>query len=224
MFCELYYMPSWLEVVKNLSPTLAGLGMMPITGGVILTSACAGAVMTKFGRFSWVIWSGWTVTIISTSCMIILDENSKTHEWVPLLIAVGIGHGLIMPSLNIGVQALADSADVGYATAMYVFLRTLGMCLGVPIGGTVFQNRLNYHLSSLGHLSGSVNAEAVIPKIKNMPMDSPTRQAINSAYAKSFQNVCQVLTGIAVLGGVVSLFMFRRQSLASRKGSDRLPG
>jgi hypothetical protein len=82
------------------------------------------------------------------------------------------------------------------------------MCIGVPIGGTVFQNRFTYHIRGLDLPDGvSTNAEVLISTLKTIPTSSGLRQSLDLAYAQSFQDIVKVLIGVAVLGGLSSLFL-----------------
>ena len=160
--------------------------------------------MRRTGRFRWAIWSGWVVTTLATGLLILLDIDTKTYAWVLIFITVGWGHGLILMSLNYCTQALAKDRDVGYAAVMYTFSRTFGLCIGVTVGGTVFQNKLKTHLVSL-HLPTSMaeNAEGYIAQIQS----SPQRHAFSVALARSIQNVAEFMTVIAALAGILSLFI-----------------
>jgi hypothetical protein len=208
IFCELYYIPLFLEAVKNLSPTLAGVSMMPITVALVPVRVIVGALITRSGHFRWAIWSGWSVTIAATSLLTLLDQRTKTGVWVVLFILVGLGHGLVLMSLNFCTQALAESRDVGYAAAMYTFLRTFGMCVGVAIGGTVFQNRMKAHLTEMNlPLEVATNTDAFVTTLKRLPAASSQRIAFTLAYSLSFRNLIEALAGIAVLGGLLSLLI-----------------
>lgn len=167
-----------------------------------------GALISKYGRFRWAIWSGWGTTIIATSLLLLLDPDIKTYGWVLIFAAVGLGHGLNFTALSICVQSFADTPDVSYAAGLYTFMRTFGMCIGVPIGGTVFQNRFNYHIRDLDLPYGvSTNAEVLIETLKKITAPPDLRQSLHLAYAQSFQDVVKVLIGLAVVGGVSSLFL-----------------
>jgi hypothetical protein len=91
---------------------------------------------------------------------------------------------------------------------MYTFLRTFGMCLGVAIGGTVFQNQLRVHLKD-GGLNEDIarDAEAFITVMKHMDATRFPVHLYRQAYAASLRNVFEVLTGVAVLGGILSAFV-----------------
>lgn len=196
--------------------------MMPITCTVFPVSAISGVLITKYGRFRWAIWAGWVVIMLSTGLLLLLNTSIKTYAWVLVFALVGFGHGLNLTALSVCIQASADSSDVGYAAAMYTFMRSFGMCVGVPVGGTVFQNRLNHHLHAL-NLSTQIakDAEGYIVQLKTLPMSSTLRQALNLAYAWSFQDIFKVLMGVAALGAFTSLSI-RHVILDRRLESDHI--
>jgi hypothetical protein len=160
--------------------------------------------MRRLGRYRWAIWSGWTITIVATGLLILLDTDTKTYAWVLIFITIGIGHGLILMSLNYCTQVMADSRDVGHAAVMYTFLRSCGICLGVTFGGTVFQNRLKPHLAAL-NLPVTIEADAIrmIAQLQN----SPQRALFSKAFAQTFQNVAEFMLGVAILGGLLSVMI-----------------
>lgn len=196
MFCELYYIPFYLESVKGLSPTTTGVAVMPMSVALIPTSVIVGMLMTRTGRFRWAIWIGWAILTAGTGLLILLDVQTQTHVWVLIFVVVGLGHGFILMSLNFSIQAMSDTRNVAYAVAMYTFTRTFGMCIGVAAGGTVFQNQVKKHLADLGLLTTGVAAdtESFVATLRTLPKSSPEYQNYILAYAKSFENVFEVLT------------------------------
>lgn len=79
-------MPFYLEVVKSYSPVLTGVGLVPITAGIIPTTILIGALVSRMGRYRWAIWSGWAVTIFGTGLLIVLDVDTPTYQWVLCLL------------------------------------------------------------------------------------------------------------------------------------------
>ena len=175
--------------------------------------------MAKFGHFRWAVWSGWVITTIGTGLLILLDADLKAYGWVLIFIVVGLGHGLVLMSLNVAIQAMAEVKYVADAAVMYTFTRTFGMCIGVAIGGTVFQNRLSTHLSDR-QLPTAVakNAEGFSETLKALSRSSAEYKAYVSAYSEGFQNVFQVLTAIAGLAGLLSL-LIKRHTMYKDLGS-----
>ena len=208
IFCTLYYVPFYFESVKNYTPTITGVAVMPLSIAMLPTSVVVGRLMTKFGRFRWAVWLGWLVTIAGCGLLILLDADIKIYAWILIFIVLGFGHGLILMSLNFALQAMADPQIAAHAASMYTFTRTFGMCIGVAVGGTVFQNTLKTHLGDLGLPTRVANnAEGFLATLRTLPAGSATRDAYVLAYADSFHNVFEVLTALAGLAGVLSLFI-----------------
>ncbi|KAL9632685.1 MAG: hypothetical protein Q9204_003689, partial [Flavoplaca sp. TL-2023a] len=84
-----------------------------------------------------------------TGFLILLGVNTGVFTWVGMFLAVGLGHGLILMSLNFSVQAMAYTQNMAYAAAMYTFTRSFGRCVWVAAGGIVFQNELKKQLDDL---------------------------------------------------------------------------
>lgn len=208
MFCELYYIPFYFETVKDYSPTITGVALMPLTGTVLPTCVLVGRLMTRSGRYRWAVWLGWAVTIAGSGLLILLDVDIRVYAWVLVFVVVGLGHGLILISLNFSAQAMADTQNVGYAAAMYTFTRTFGMCIGVAIGGVVFQNEFKKHLGEL-QLPTQVadDAQGFMISLKALPRNSSEYQAYILAYADAFKVVFEVLTAVAGLGAILSLLI-----------------
>lgn len=181
---------------------------MPLPGALLPTSVIVGRLITKFGRYRWAIWLGWAVTVAGTGLLILLDSDIQTYAWVLIFLVVGLGHGLILLSYNFCVQAMADTRNVAYAAGMYTFARTFGMCIGVAVGGTVFQNELKKHLREL-QLPAAVadDAENFVAKLQALPKSSTQYLAYILAYVNSFKVVFEALTAIAGLAGLLSLFI-----------------
>jgi hypothetical protein len=161
--------------------------------------------MSKFGRFRWSVLTGWFVTILATGLLCLLDVETSTVAYAFMFLIVGLGHGLLLSSLNFTVQAIASTQDVAYAAALYAFVRGVGLCLGVAVGGTVFQNFLAHYLAESG-LPKSIadDAEGFVATLKTLP-DSKYKDDLLIAYARAFKVLFEVLTGLSGVGGLASL-------------------
>ncbi|KJZ75497.1 hypothetical protein HIM_05193 [Hirsutella minnesotensis 3608] len=204
MFCTLYYLPIYFEGVKGYSPSATGLSLMPITGSLLPFGIIVGVVIRITGRFRWAVWSGWAISILSSGLLILLGTGTQVGAWVMILIVVGLGHGLVLISLNICTQALVHTSHVVHAVVMYTFARTAGMCIGVSVGGALFQSTLGSQLEAKGlpsawaHDTGSLLGHPIPPMIKD---------PIISSITQSCRSIAQLLLGVAVAGCLVSLLI-----------------
>ena len=51
-----------------------------------------------------------------------------------VFIVVRFGHRLVLKSLNLAVQAIADTHNIAYAVTIYNFTRTFERWIGVAVG------------------------------------------------------------------------------------------
>ena len=193
-----------------MSPTLSGAGALGITCGLFPSSAVSSIVITRTGHLRWAIWTGWLIITLGTGLLLLFGTHTSTATWASIFCLIGFGHGFLFSSMNIAAQAAAGPRDAAYATAMYAFVRTLGMVIGVAIGGSIFQNRLPHYLENAGIPIASAvnivqNADGYVTILQQMPKASSSRQAIVGAYDQALRVVFGVLTGISVLGGLASL-------------------
>lgn len=192
--------------MKSLSPLLTGVGGLPLFGGLLPTTVACGLLIAHTGHYRWSIWSGWLVTTCGAGLLCLLSQATSTGVWAGILVVEGLGQGMILGALLIAAQAAAATADVTHATAMFNFMRSLGMCFGVAIGGTVFQNMLSHYLGDAG-LPQSIasDAEGYLLELEGMPTDALFRHAVLDQYAKAFQIVFAVLAGVGALGSAASM-------------------
>ncbi len=142
--------------------------------GSIVTSL----ITTRTGSYRWSIWSGWAITVVACGLLLLLDQEIETAAWAGILAVFGIGNGMLLTGVNVGIQAASRFEDAGRAAAMYAFMRSLGMSLGVAIGGSVFQNVMSSKLDELGQpRSMAYNAEAFVKTISSIDPTDPVRTA-----------------------------------------------
>jgi hypothetical protein len=94
--------------------------------------------------------------------MTLMKPNSNKFILYGLAVLSALGSGILFPTLMFAVQTVQTDQDMGLVTSTEVFLRNLGLCVGVTIGGTVFQNEFN---SQIHHraLAGLIPPDMVIP-------------------------------------------------------------
>jgi hypothetical protein len=102
-------------------------------------------------------------------------------------------------------------------------MRTLGMTIGVAVGGTVFQNLMAHKLGDLSlPVEIAKNAEAYVAILKTLAATDPARSGILQAYVHGFKGVFQVLTAISGIGLLSSLLIKHHDMNKVLKSSYRL--
>lgn len=194
--------------VRATTPTQSGVNLLPISGCLVPGSIVVSILASRLGRFRWAVWSGLVLTVAGCALLQKLDDDTSTGLWVVIFAVFGIGNGMMLTSVNVAIQAISKTEDCGRAAAMYAFMRTLGMSIGVAVGGTVFQNFMSSKLDDL-HLPESIahEAEAFVAELDRMPAQSPTRIGAIEAYIHGFRGVFWIMTAMACVGLVASFFI-----------------
>ncbi|KIW12222.1 hypothetical protein PV08_09498 [Exophiala spinifera] len=214
LYGQLYYIPLFFESVRSYSPIRTGVSMLAVMLTLIPAALVTGRLISRTGTYRWAIWTGWALVGLGTGLTIVWDAGTSAPVWAVSLVVVGLGHGLLLNALNTAAQAVCMAGDEGAATAMYAFLRSFGMALGVGIGGSVFQNVMRIKLRRL-HLPVDVaspqGAEETFVDVLGHLMRpavemSPPRRAdvLVSAYVYGLRGVFGFFCGLAGLALVVS--------------------
>jgi EmrB/QacA subfamily drug resistance transporter len=142
MFGSISYLPLFLQVVHGVSPTLSGVYLLPMVGGLLVTSIASGQLIARTGRYKVYPIVGTAVLAVAMFLLSRLDEYTSTAILSVDFFVLGFALGLIIQVLVIAVQNSADYADLGAATSGAMFFRSIGGSFGVSVFGAIFSNRL----------------------------------------------------------------------------------
>ncbi|MAT49699.1 MAG: MFS transporter [Porticoccaceae bacterium] len=153
MFGSLMYLPLFLQGVMELSATLSGTLMMPMTVSLIIASIFGGHAMTRSGRYKNLAFFGLAVTAAGLYLLSTLGPESRLDVTLTYIVIVGLGLGIGMPIFNLTVQNAVDHGHLGIATATGQLFRQLGGTIGVALMGTLMSHHMHQALSArLGNL------------------------------------------------------------------------
>ncbi|MFI0087391.1 MDR family MFS transporter [Streptomyces bobili] len=211
MFGAMTYLPTFLQVVQGVSPTLSGVHMLPMVAGLLLASTASGQIVSRTGRWKVFPVTGTAVTAIGLLLLHQLDEHSSTAVMSAFFFVFGLGLGLVMQVLVLIVQNAVSYEDLGVATSGATFFRSIGASFGVAIFGTVFTSRLGDKLADafrgVDLPSGlSLDALEADPRVIG-DLPAALRPQVLHAYASSITDVFLYAAPVALLGFVLSWFL-----------------
>jgi EmrB/QacA subfamily drug resistance transporter len=225
LFGAVTYLPLFLQVVKGASPTGSGLQLVPLMGGLLITSIASGQIITRTGRYKPFPIAGTAVMTLGLYLLSTLDTTSGQPLIFLFMFVLGLGLGMVMQVLVLAVQNAVGYAELGVATSGATLFRSIGGSLGTAVLGAIFSNRLSSELktvlpaSASGHLSGgaqvSPNAIARLP--------SALRTGYLHAFTSSLNTVFEVAAAIAVVAFALSWFIRQlplRETVATDDLSD----
>ncbi|MFD4555862.1 DHA2 family efflux MFS transporter permease subunit [Streptomyces sp. NPDC058469] len=211
MFGAMTYLPTFLQVVQGISPTMSGVHMLPMVFGMLLSSTASGQIVSRTGRWKVFPIAGTGITALGLLLLHRLDENSPTAEMSAYFFVFGLGLGLVMQVLVLIVQNAVSYQDLGVATSGATFFRSIGASFGVAIFGTIFAGRLGDKLADA--LRGTSLPAGVTPdglesdprSISQLP--SGVRPEALHAYASSITDVFLYAAPVALVGFVLAWFL-----------------
>ncbi|MFI5818013.1 DHA2 family efflux MFS transporter permease subunit [Streptomyces rishiriensis] len=211
MFGAMTYLPTFLQVVQGVSPTMSGVHMLPMVAGMLLSSTASGQIVSRTGRWKVFPITGTAVTTVGLLLLHRLDEHSSTAEMSLCFFVFGLGLGLVMQVLVLIVQNAVAYEDLGVATSGATFFRSIGASFGVAIFGAVFASRLGDKLTDAFRgvrLPPGVSAGALESDPRGIgSLPSDLRPRALHAYASSITDVFLYAAPVALLGFVLAWFL-----------------
>ncbi|MFF7239286.1 MFS transporter [Streptomyces collinus] len=211
MFGAMTYLPTFLQVVHGVSPTVSGIYMLPMVFGLLLSSTVSGQIVSRTGRWKVFPIAGTAVTAIGLLLLHRLDENSSTAEMSVYFFVFGLGLGLVMQVLVLIVQNAVSYEDLGVATSGATFFRSIGASFGVAIFGTVFASRLADKLAEAFRgvrLPPGVSADALKADPRGIgALPASLRTPALHAFASAITDVFLYAAPVALLGFVLAWFL-----------------
>ncbi|WP_406057944.1 MFS transporter [Streptomyces sp. NBC_01077] len=229
MFGAMTYLPTFLQVVQGVTPTMSGVHMLPMVAGMLITSTASGQIVSRTGRWKVFPIAGTAVTCLGLLLLNELTETSSTWEMSVYFFVFGAGLGLVMQVLVLVVQNAVAYEDLGVATSGATFFRSIGASFGVAVFGTIFTTRLTHKLDAVfadAAASGQAIPPGVGPEqvaadprtVAELPAD--LRPSVLHAYATSITDVFLYAAPVVLVAFVVAWFLKEDKLRASVTAPD----
>ena len=143
LFGALTYLPLFQQTVRGLSPTASGLQLLPVMGGLLITSIVsrpghhAHRAATRCSRSPAPRSPRIGMWLLSS-----LDETTSTGVAALHMLVLGLGLGMVMQVLVLVVQNAVPYDMLGVATSGATLFRSIGGSLGTAVLGAIFTGRL----------------------------------------------------------------------------------
>src|SRR4029079_15251855 len=147
LFGSVTYLPLFLQVVNGASPTASGLQLLPVMGGLLITSIGSGQLITKTGRYKIFPIVGTAVTVIGLYLLSLMDADTSVATASAYMFVLGVGLGLVMQVLVLAVQNAVPYSELGVATSGATLFRSIGGSLGASVLGAIFASQLTQNLA-----------------------------------------------------------------------------
>ena len=148
MTSTLAYLPTYLQMVHELTPTEAGLMMLPMVLGMLGTGMAVGFIIARTGRYKIYPLAGMAVTTLGLYLFSQLTPQTSLTRLGVYMFVFGFGLGLVMQVLVLIVQNSFPLRMVGTATSTNNFFRQIGSAIGASLAGSLFIHGMRDHLET----------------------------------------------------------------------------
>ena len=223
MFGAMTYLPTFLQVVRGVSPTLSGVHLLPMVIGLLLASTLSGQLISHTGRWKLYPVLGTAVTVVGLVLLHLLARDTGDLLMNLYFFVFGAGIGLVLQVLVLAVQNAVDYRDLGVATSGVTFFRSIGAAFGVAVFGTIFTNRLRDGLDDA--LRGASLPPGVsVDSLEHDPrgigtLPAPLRGRVLDSYADAITDVFLYAVPVVVVAHLLA-WAVREDPL---RGSVRAP-
>ncbi|MET8492694.1 MFS transporter [Streptomyces cellulosae] len=213
MFAGTVYFSQYFQLARDKSPTMSGVMTIPMIGGLFISSTVSGIIITKTGR-----WKAWLLTggvLLTAGLGLLSTMRYDTPYWhiAVFMALMGLGVGMMMQNLVLCTQNQVAPSDLGAASSVVTFFRSLGGAVGVSVLGSVMSSRISHYAAdTIGTLSPQEQATAAkasgsgtIPDMDLLPPG--IRTWLESAYGHGIADIFLYVAPIALLGFLVTIFI-----------------
>ncbi|MFK0028856.1 MULTISPECIES: MDR family MFS transporter [Streptomyces] len=207
MFGATVFLSQYFQLARGESPTMSGVLTIPMIAGLFLSSTVSGVLITRTGH-----WKRWLVTgaVLLTAGLGLLGTMRYDTAYWQLAVSMavlGLGVGMMMQNLVLATQNQVEPGDLGAASSVVAFFRSLGGAIGVSALGAVLGHRVaGYVREGLAGIGVRQSGDGGgIPDLDTLP--APVRAVVESAYGHGVADIYLYAAPVALVALVLTLLI-----------------
>ncbi|MFF8449659.1 MDR family MFS transporter [Streptomyces leeuwenhoekii] len=227
MFGGTVFLSQYFQVSLGKSPTVAGLMSLPMILGLLVSSTIAGQIISKTGKWKKYLVAGAVVMTVGLGLLSTIDAETHFALLSLFMAVLGVGVGMLMQNLVLAAQNDVPTAELGAATSVLSFFRSMGGTIGTSVLGAILANRVADEMAKGLKESGIAGAagggsgggESGVPDMTTLP--APMRSIVEHAYGVATADLFLIATPFALLALIAVVFL-KEKPLKTTSGMERL--
>jgi len=224
MFGSTVYLSQYFQLSKGMTPTHAGLMSICMVGGLLVSSIVTGRIITETGLWKRWLVGGSVLVILGFALLSTIDADTSLVVIGLFMAVLGIGMGATMQNLVLAVQNNAKAADLGAASSVVAFFRSMGGSIGVSALGALLAHqvadKVTAGLAKLGIDPSGGGGTGTIPDLADLP--APVRPLYEPSFGEATGHLFLVSVPFAVVALVCVLFI-KEVPLRTTTGDEPAP-
>ncbi|MDN3016256.1 MDR family MFS transporter [Paenibacillus sp. BSR1-1] len=148
MFGAIMFVPMYMQGILGVSPTQAGSTMTPMMIAMIAASIIGGQLLLRFS-FRSVLTAGMVLAGLGFYLMSTMGLDSSEFTAYAYMVVLGLGMGLVMPTLMIAIQNEFPKSQLGTVTSASTFFRSIGGTIGITVLNSVMNHSLETQMADV---------------------------------------------------------------------------
>jgi EmrB/QacA subfamily drug resistance transporter len=206
LFGSITYLPLFLQIVGGASPTGSGLQLLPLMGGLLLTSIGSGQIISRTGHYRPFPITGTAIMTVGLVLLSTMTAHTSRLESSAFMFVLGLGLGCVMQVLVLAVQNAVDYRDLGVATSGATLFRSIGGSVGTAVLGSIFSNRLSAELASGTNVSGAGRVPINIGHLSSAGVKK-LPPGLHTVYLTAFTHALTTVFAVAAAVAAVSFLL-----------------
>jgi len=142
-FSLMFLMPFYLQQLRGLPTSRAGLMLIPMPIATMIVAPISGVLSDRFD-VRYISTTGMGLISVGIFLLSRLGIASSDFYIMAVLVLTGVGSGLFQTPNNSAIMGSVPGNHRGIASGMLATMRNIGMVLGVAVSGAIFSSRMDY--------------------------------------------------------------------------------
>jgi EmrB/QacA subfamily drug resistance transporter len=175
------FIPLYAQGVMGTSATVSGTIMVPLLVGMVISNVAAGMLIAHIGRYKAFAIVGFGLAVVGFGLLAWMGPQAPYALLGGTLGLLGVAIGMIFPTLTLSYQSAVEFRELGVATSLNQFCRSIGSTLGSAVFGSILVLRF----------VGSLHAS--LPEPVSAWLDSPAGSGVRDPQSVLNQSATEVL-------------------------------
>ncbi|WP_189271003.1 MDR family MFS transporter [Kitasatospora griseola] len=221
MYGTTTFLGQYFQLAKEKTPTQAGLLTLPMILGLAVSSTVAGKLITKYGKWKGYLVGGTVLLAVGLGLMGTARADTSYALLALYMAIAGVGLGLTSQNLVLAVQNTVPRHELGAASSVVTFFRTMGGAMGVSALGALLGHKVAAYLAenfAKAGLPAAAGGGDGIPDLSKLP--ARIVPLVTDAFGHGVGTVFLVAAPFAVVGFLLVLFI---REVPLRTAADEKP-
>ncbi|WP_235521334.1 MFS transporter [Paenarthrobacter sp. AR 02] len=213
LFSVVAYLPSYVQMVYSTSASVAGMILLPMVLGMMVSTNLTGWLVSRTGRYKIFPLAGSALAVAAAIGLRLLQPGTPLPVVGILLALLGLAVGSFMQITVVAAQNAMPHSVVGSVTASLGYLRELGVTVGTAVFGGLFAAMLARGAAenTLGVPPSTITDPHAVQQLP-----AHLQAGVAVIYTDTFLPIFGLLACIFAVGVLLSVFM-PEQRLADHK-------